>query len=69
MGGGSARRRANEAAEKSKREAQRLRGETDALQRRTRLDTERAQQIMIRSLRARGGGVFESDFAQRDTLG
>ena len=67
MGGGSARRRAEEAAEASRREATNLREQTKILERRTQRDAKKASNIMMRALRARGGGFFQSDTSS--TLG
>ena len=61
MGGGGARRRANEAADASREEAGRLQQaqvkfDNEAIEQR-----KRAGSVLARARRARGGGFFESD--------
>lgn len=70
-GSKSARRAANAAAEQARQEAARFRHETDLLKRRTEDERLRAQRILMRALRSRGGGIFESDFLSQfgSTLG
>lgn len=63
MGGKSAKRAANQAAEASRAEASNLREQTSILQRRTEEQSKKAQRLLMRSLRARGAGFFETDFA------
>jgi hypothetical protein len=62
MGGKGARRSAQAAADASRAEAQTLREQTSLLQQTTQRQAERAQRILMRSLRARGTGIFETDF-------
>jgi hypothetical protein len=60
-GGGGAKRQAAQAAEQSRAEAAAYRIETANLQRKTDAASAKAQRVLMRSLRARGGGFFESD--------
>lgn len=69
MGGKSAKRAANQAAESSRIEAENYRQQTSLLQRRTEDQSKKAQRLLMRSLRARGAGFFETDFAPGSTLG
>lgn len=71
MGGRSAKREARAAAEASRTEAANFREQTASLQKRTELAAAKAQRTLMRSLRARGSGYFESDFlgGTNDSLG
>lgn len=69
MGGKSAKRQARAAAEASREEAANLRSQTEILKKRTESQAMKAQRILMRSLRARGQGFFETDFAPADRLG
>ena len=69
MGGNSAKRRANQAAESSRVEAESFRQQTTILQKRTDAQAKKAQRMLMRSLRARGTGFFETDFARAVPLG
>ncbi len=69
MGGRSAKRRANQAAEASRVESENMRQQTAILQKRTEDASKKAQRVLMRSLRARGAGFFETDFAPAATLG
>ncbi len=69
MGGKSAKRRANAAAEEARNEAANYRAQTDILKKRTEDAAKKAQRLLLRSLRSRGAGFFETDFAQPSTLG
>ena len=69
MGGKSAKRQARAAAEASREEAANLRSQTEILKKRTESQAMKAQRILMRSLRARGAGFFETDFTPADTLG
>lgn len=62
MGGSSSKRRANQAAEESRVEAANYRAQTSLLQKRTEDQAKKAQRMLLRSLRSRGAGFFESDF-------
>lgn len=62
MGGNSAKRRANAAAEESRVEAANYRTQTSILQKRTEDQAKKAQRLLLRSLRSRGAGFFETDF-------
>ena len=62
MGGRSAKRAANQAAEASRAEAANYREQSALLQRRTEDQAKKAQRVLMRSLRARGSGFFETDF-------
>jgi len=62
MGGKGARREAQAAADTSRREAEALRQQTVMAQARADDAARRAQRLLMRNLRARGGGLFESDF-------
>lgn len=62
MGGKGARREAQAAAETSRREAEALRQQTVLAQTRADEAAKRAQRLLMRNLRARGGGLFETDF-------
>lgn len=64
MGGGKARRQAQAAAEASNREAAAYREQTDLLRRKIETQAMKAQRILMRGLRARGQGIFETDFIQ-----
>lgn len=62
MGGGkAARRQAEAAAAQSREEAARLREQTEILKNQTKQQKQKSQTIMMRALRARGGGFFETD--------
>ena len=71
MAGKSAKREARAAAEASRTEAQNYRTQTAALQKKTELAQVKAQRLLMRSLRARGAGFFETDFlgGESSTLG
>ena len=69
MGGKSARRRANAAADASRAEAENFRQQTSILQKRTEEQARKAQRLLIRTLRSRGAGFFESDFSSSSNLG
>lgn len=69
MGGKSAKRRANAAAEASRAEAENFRQQTSILQKRTDEQARKAQRLLIRSLRSRGAGFFETDFNSASSLG
>lgn len=69
MGGKSAKRQANQAAEQSRVEAENMRKQTAILQKRTEDQALKAQKMLMRSLRARGAGYFETDFTPSATLG
>ena len=60
-GGKRARRAANAAAEASREQANLLKEQTNQLRKQAERNAMRAQKILFRSLRARGGGFFESD--------
>jgi len=60
--GRSGRKESIQAAQESKEEAARYRAQTEALQKQTAAAQMRAQRVLMRSLRARGSGFFESDF-------
>lgn len=62
-----ARKAAQSAADDARREAEGLRQQTAIINRRAELAALKAQRVLFRALRARGGGFFETDRA--DTLG
>lgn len=69
MGGRSAKRRANQAAEQSRVESENMRQQSAILAKRTEDQARKAQKLLMRSLRARGSGYFETDFVPANTLG
>jgi hypothetical protein len=74
MAGKSAKRQAKAAAEASNVEAGRLAEQTTLLKKRTEATALKSQRILLRALRSRGGGFFETDTqsttgAQGDNLG
>ena len=66
-GGKSAKRAASDAAAASREEAARYREATAMVKQRTEQERLKAQRLLMRSLRSRGTGIFESDFIS--TLG
>jgi hypothetical protein len=62
MSGRSAKKRANQAAEEARTEAANYRAQTSILQKRTDDQAKKAQRILLRTLRSRGAGFFETDF-------
>jgi hypothetical protein len=69
MGGKSAKRRANAAAEESRQEAANYRAQTSILKKRTEDEIKKSQRLLLRSLRSRGAGFFETDFMNPNQLG
>lgn len=61
MSGRGARRQANQAAEESRIQAAELQKQSNILKRRQENDSRKSQKLLIRALRAQGGGIFESD--------
>lgn len=69
-GGKSARREARAAAEESRKESEVFRQQSLSLSQKADAEAKRAQRLLIRALRARGSGYFETDFtSQNQTLG
>ncbi len=69
MGGKSAKRRANQAAEESRQAAADYRTQTTILKKRTEDEIKKSQRMLLRSLRSRGAGFFETDFMNASKLG
>ena len=71
MAGRSARREAKNAAAASRAEAENFTQQTASLQEKTARAQLKAQRMLMRSLRTRGSGFFESDFlgGSGDALG
>lgn len=66
MAGRSARREAKNAAAASRAEAENFRQQTASLQEKTARAQIKAQRMLMRSLRSRGAGFFETDFLGGD---
>jgi len=62
MGGGSGRRQARQAAEQSRVEAETARQQAAIIQKRAQDSALKAQRVLMRSLRSRSAGFFETDF-------
>lgn len=69
MGGKSARRRANDAAQEAREEAANYRAQTSLIQKRADAQAKKAQRMLLRTLRSRGAGFFETDFLNTSQLG
>ena len=66
-GGGDARRQARESAMLAQQQIAELERQRRELQRQAEIEKQRAQRIMMRGIRAAGGGYFETAADERST--